>query len=158
VFFCLASRLAWRYIAKIELFRHKPIAWFLTHCNGFPVDRAVVDRQALDYSLRVMADGRAGLGIFPEGQRNPDQGGAPQEAKAGVAMIARQAKADILPCSIWHDGPIKFRKKITIRFGPVIPFGDLALGEAPNKRQSQAACEKIMGEITKLWEQGDGWG
>ena len=156
-FFAAASRLRWRFIAKIELFKHKPIAWFMTHANGFPVDRDIIDRQALDYALKIMADGRAGLGIFPEGQRNPDQGGAPQEAKAGVAMIARQSKADILPCSIYHDGPIKFRKKITVRFGPVIPFADLDLGESPNKRRSKAACEKIMAEITRLWEQGDAW-
>ena len=154
-FFCAATRLPWRYIAKIELFQHKASAWALTHCNGFPVDRDTIDRRALDYALRIMEDGRAGLGIFPEGQRSKD--GAPHEAKTGVAMIARQSKADILPCSIWHDGPLKPRKKITIRFGPIIPFGELGLGEAPNKRQSKAACDKIMAEITRLWEMGDGW-
>ena len=152
-FFAVASRLPWRFIAKIELFRmHWLISWFLTHCNGFPVDRDIIDRQALEYSLRIMADGRAGLGIFPEGQRNHDQGGAPQEAKAGVAMIARQTKADILPCSIYHEGKLKFRRKITVRFGEIIPFADLGLGETPNKRQNRDATEKIMTAITALWE------
>jgi 1-acyl-sn-glycerol-3-phosphate acyltransferase len=155
IFFASASRRTWRFIAKIELFQNRFVAWFFKHCNGFPLDRDIIDRRALDYALRVMADGRAGLGIFPEGQRSKD--GVPHEAKSGIAMLAREAKAGVLPCSIWHDGPLKFRTKITIRFGPVIPFEELGLGETPNKRQSRAACEKIMAEITRLWEQGDGW-
>jgi len=158
-FFAVASGgLPWRFIAKVELFKLNWFAaWFMAHCNGFPVDRSGIDRQALDYALRVMEDGRAGLGIFPEGQRNPDQNGPPQEARAGIAMIARKTRADILPCSIYHEGPIKFRTKLTVRFGPIIPFEELGLGETPNKRQSKEACDKIMAEITRLWEQGDAW-
>jgi len=154
-FFCAATFMTWRYIAKIELFRNKYSAWFFKHCNSFPLDRDIIDRRALDYALRVMADGRAGLGIFPEGQRSKD--GVPHEAKSGIAMLAREAKASVLPCSIWHEGPLKLRTKVTIRIGPLIPFEELGLGEAPNKRQNRAACEKIMAEITRLWAQGDGW-
>jgi 1-acyl-sn-glycerol-3-phosphate acyltransferase len=147
------SRLRWRFIGKKELFESKATGLFFTHCNGFPVDRDVIDRRALDFALAVMRDGRCGLGIFPEGQRSPD--GKPMEAKAGVAMVARQTKADILPCSLYHEGQkLKFRKKITVRYGEVIPFEVLGLGETPNKRQTRAACEKIMEAITALWEQG----
>jgi len=147
-----ATRLRWRFIAKKELFENKLVATIFTHSNGFPVDREIVDRRALDFALDIMREGSYGLGIFPEGTRSED--GVPHEAKHGVAMLARRTQADILPCSIYHDGPLKFRTKLTVRIGPVIPFAELGLGEAPNKRQSRIACEKIMAEITELWKQG----
>jgi len=149
-----ATRLRWRFIAKKELFENKLIATIFTHSNGFPVDREIVDRRALDYALAAMAEGSYGLGIFPEGTRSPD--GVPHEAKTGVAMIARRTKADILPCAIYDDGKLGFRARITVRIGEVIPFAALGLGDSPNKRQNRAACDKIMGEIRALWEKGHG--
>jgi 1-acyl-sn-glycerol-3-phosphate acyltransferase len=146
------SRRKWRFIAKKELYKHYAVALLFTHCNAFPIDRDTVDRRALDFALRVMEDERYGLGIFPEGQRSSD--GMPQEAKAGIAMLARQTKADVLPCTIYHEGKLRFRKKITVRFGQVIPFAELGLGDAPNKRQSREACEKIMKAIQALWKKG----
>ena len=148
----LATRLRWRFMAKAELFQSKLTALLYTHCNAFPVDRETVDCRALNFALAALEQGGYGLGIFPEGTRSPD--GVPHEAKAGVAMFARRTKADILPCSIYHDGPLKFRTMLTIRIGPVIPFAELGLGEAPNKRQNHAACEKIMAAITELWKKG----
>ena len=154
VFLEIASRKDWRFMAKIELFRNKYVAFFLRHGNSFPVDRETIDRNALDYSVKVLEDGRCGLGIFPEGTRSPD--GVPKEGKSGVAAIARKSKADILPCSIYYEGSLKPRKKITIRFGEVIPFAALELGETPNKRKNTEATAKIMAEIMKLWEQRHG--
>lgn len=151
-FLLMATRMRWRFIAKKELYENKVSGWVCAHCNAFPVERGVVDRRALDYALAAMRSGDYGLGIFPEGTRSPD--GFPHEGKAGVAMLARQTKADILPCSIYHEGKLGFRTKLTIRIGEVIPFEQLGLGETPNKRQSKAACEKIMSEITELWKQG----
>ena len=152
-FLAVATRLNWRFIGKTELFQSKLSGFFYTHLNGFPVDRDKIDRKALDFALSVMEDGRCGLGIFPEGQRYRD--GQIHEAKAGVAMIARKTKADILPCSIYHDGPLKLRKTITVRIGELIPFEQLGLGDAPNKRESREACEKIMAAVRALWEQGN---
>jgi len=151
-FLMAATRLRWRFIAKIELFKNKLVAFVFTHANAFPVDRDIIDRRALDFALAAMEEGSYGLGIFPEGTRSPD--GVPHEGKSGVAMLARRTHADILPCSIYHDGPLKWRTKLTVRIGEVIPFAALGLGEAPNKRQNHAACERIMAEITALWEQG----
>ena len=149
-FLVAATMLPWRFIGKSELFQSKLTGWYFTHCNGFPVDRRIIDRRALDFALAVMEDGRCGLGIFPEGQRSRD--GVPMEAKAGAAMIARQTKADILPCSLYHEGKLGFRTKITVRVGELIPFEQLGLGDSPNKRESREAGEKIMGAITALWE------
>ncbi|MDR0532165.1 MAG: 1-acyl-sn-glycerol-3-phosphate acyltransferase [Oscillospiraceae bacterium] len=152
-FFVAYSHRKWRFMAKTELFRNKFVAFILRNANGFPVNRDAIDRKALRFAVEVMQDGRCGLGIFPEGQRSPD--GLPREAKAGIAMLARETKADILPCSLYHEGKLGFRTRVTVRFGKVIPFGELGLGDTPNKRETRAACEKIMGAITELWEKKD---
>ena len=143
-FLMFATRRNWRFIAKKELFKNRASAFLCTQNNAFPVDRDVIDRQAYNYAIRVLKDGRCGLGIFPEGQRSPD--GVPQEAKKGVAMIAREAKAAVLPCSLYYEGSLKPRRKVTVRIGKLITFEELGM------RESQEATEKIMAEITALWE------
>jgi len=154
-FLAAFSRLSWRFMAKAELFHNSAAAFLLRHANAFPVERDIVDRKALDFALAVMDacgqnDRYPGLGIFPEGTRSPD--GIPKEGKTGAAVIARKTKADILPCSIYHESKLKFRRKITVRFGEIIPFADLGLGETPNKRQNREATDQIMAAITRLWE------
>jgi 1-acyl-sn-glycerol-3-phosphate acyltransferase len=146
----------WRFISKEDLFHNRVLSWLIRHTNGFPVNRDAIDRKALDFSVDVLQKSNFGLGIFPEGHRMPQARPSAENAKNGVAMLARQTKADIVPCCIYHDRPCRFRWKTTVRFGPVIPFEELGLGDAPNKRQSRAATEKIMEAIARLWDQGHG--
>ena len=42
--------------------------------------------------------------------------------KAGIALIAKATHSDVLPACIYFEGKSKFRKKITVRFGEVIPY------------------------------------
>jgi len=151
-FLMAATRLRWRFMAKAELFRNKLAAVLYTHVNAFPVERGAADFRALRFTLAALREGSYGLGIFPEGTRSPD--GAPHGAKPGVAVFARETRADILPCAVYFEGKLKFRSRLTVRIGKVIPFAELGLGEAPNKQQNRTACEKIMAEITALWKQG----
>ena len=149
-----ATRLRWRFMAKEELFQKKLIATVYSHYNAFPVTRGAVDMRAFRFALATLREGSYGLGIFPEGTRSPD--GVPQEGKPGVAVFARAAKADVLPCAIYFEGKLKFRAKLTVRIGKVIPFEELGLGDTPSKCRNRAAVEKIMAEITELWKQGHG--
>ena len=151
-FLIAATKMRWRFIAKTELFENSFVAWLFTHCNAIPVDREKIDRAALDCAVAALEEGSYGLGVFPEGQRSKD--GTPQEGKHGIAMLARKTRADILPCSLYHDGPLKFRTKLTVRIGEVIPFEELGLGESPNAKQSRAATAKIMAAVTELWAKG----
>ena len=148
----VATRLRWRFMAKSELFRNRFAAAVFTHYNAFPVERGAVDFRVLRFTLAALREGSYGLGIFPEGTRSPD--GVPHEARPGVAVFARETKADILPCAVYFEGKLKFRSRLTVRIGKVIPFAELGLGETPNKHQNRIACEKIMAEITALWKQG----
>ena len=144
------------FIGKQEYFtgsgiKGRLVSGFMRGVGTIPVDRSGgrAGEAALATGLRRLREGGL-FGIYPEGTRSPD--GTPKEGKTGAAMVARKAKADILPCSIYHEGKLKFRRKITVRFGEIIPFADLGLGETPNKRQNREATDKIMAAITKLWE------
>ncbi|MDR2525622.1 MAG: 1-acyl-sn-glycerol-3-phosphate acyltransferase [Oscillospiraceae bacterium] len=152
VFLGAATGLRWRFIAKRELFKDGFLFWFFTHCNAIPVDREKIDRAALDCAVAALEEGSYGLGIFPEGTRS--ENGEPGEGKHGVAMLARRCKADILPCSIYHEGDLGFRKRLTVRVGEVIPFAELGLGDAPNARQTRAATAAVMQAIHALWAKG----
>jgi len=154
VYLGAATRMRWRFMAKSELFQKRFAATLYTHFNAFPVERGALDRPAFDFALAVLREGSCGLGIFPEGTRSPD--GAPHQGKTGVAVFARRAQADVLPCAIYFEGKLGFRSRLTVRIGQVIPFAALDLGEAPNKRRSRAASDKIMAEIAALWEKGHG--
>jgi len=152
-FLMAATGLRWRFMAKSELFEKKPAALLYTHTNAFPVNRGTVDVRALKFALAALREGSYGLGIFPEGTRSPD--GAPHEPKTGVAMLARRTQADVLPCAICCDGKLKPRGRLTVRIGKVIPYEALGMGDAPNRRESHAAAEKIMAAVTALWKQGN---
>ncbi|MCR4926149.1 MAG: 1-acyl-sn-glycerol-3-phosphate acyltransferase [Clostridiales bacterium] len=139
-------------MAKAETFEKPILNTFVTHLNSFPVKRGASDRTSLKFAIKVIEEGHA-LGIFPEGTRSKD--GKPQEAKAGIALIAKAAKADVLPLAICYDKyPIKpFKTKITVRFGEVIPYESLGINEGKSSELRNAA-QLIMDNIITLYEKG----
>ncbi len=138
------------FMGKKELFENPITKWALSKVNGFPIVRGGADAEALDYAIRIPKEGHI-LGIFPEGTRSKDF--KPARAKRGVALIAKEAKADILPVSIYSSDKMKKGTKLTIRFGKLIPYEDLGIAEG-SREELKAAAKFVMEEITKLWEMG----
>ena len=89
------------------------------------------------------------LGVFPEGTRNG--GGAPGKAKAGAALLAIQSGANVLPVSIYYGGK-RFFGKTALRFGEVIKREEFTTDKKPGKTEIRNASNRIMQEITRLWE------
>ncbi|MBQ3005245.1 MAG: 1-acyl-sn-glycerol-3-phosphate acyltransferase [Clostridia bacterium] len=139
------------FMGKKELFENPFAKAFLTKLNGFPIVRGSADSEALNYAVRVAAEGNI-LGIFPEGTRSKDY--KPARAKSGVAMIANQAKVPVLPVSIYNCDEMKRKSRITIRFGELIPYEKLGLSEDASREEIKGSAKMIMGEIVKLWEMG----
>ena len=94
------------------------------------------------------------LGIFPEGTRSKDPDGKMLPPKAGVALIAKATHSDVLPACIYFEGKSKFRKKITVRFGEVIPYEELGLTDESNMSEIKDASRLVMGKIGELLEKG----
>ena len=139
------------FMGKKEAFQNKFAAWFLTNVNTFPVARGKNDKAAIDYAVKLIEAGHV-IGIFPEGTRSKDL--KPHEAKGGVALIARETKANVLPASIYCEKAGGFRRRITIRFGKLIPYEELGIPEEGSSRELKEASARIMERIRALWEEG----
>ncbi len=139
------------FMGKKELFENPVAKYFLTKLNGFPIVRGGADSQALEYAIRVVKEGHI-LGIFPEGTRSRDY--KPARAKKGVALIAKESRADILPVSIYTSDDMKKHTKLTIRFGEVIPYEKLGLDDDGSKEHLRNCANTVMDEIKKLWRMG----
>ena len=87
------------------------------------------------------------LAMFPEGTRSTD--GIPLRPKSGAALVAAKTKADIIPVAICFEGKLRFRSRITVRYGKLIPNGELGITTgAP--REIKTASKKLMARITEL--------
>lgn len=137
------------YMAKEELFKNKLFGWFITKLGAFPVKRGAGDMQVIDDSIAILNSGR-NLVIFPEGTRSKD--GKVGKGKTGVALIAAKSGADVIPCGIVFEGEkLKFRSKLTLRFGKVIPAEEIAVEDASPKAL-KGVKKRIMSAITELVE------
>ena len=137
------------YMAKEELFKNKLFGWFITKLGAFPVKRGAGDMQVIEDSIGILNSGR-NLVIFPEGTRSKD--GKVGKGKTGVALIAAKSGADVIPCGIIFEGEkLKFRSKLTLRFGKVIPAEEIAVEDASSK-SLKGVKKRIMSAITELVE------
>ena len=146
----LATRLRGQrcvFMAKEELFRNKFFGWLIRKLGAFPVTRGAGDNGVIETAEQYVRSGRV-LMIFPEGTRSKD--GRVGRGKTGVALIAAQTGAPVVPVGITFTGKLHFRSKIVVRFGKPIQAAELALGEDPKPRELAALKTRIMTEIKGL--------
>ena len=121
--FYLAIRSKKRYfhfMAKVQLFRFKPLAAVVTALGAFPVDRGHSDLSAIRTALGLLREGH-GLAVFPQGTRIKDNSPAPM--LEGVSMIALRSGAPVIPAYI--GGPYRLFRKTQVSFGPPVSFEGL---------------------------------
>lgn len=86
-----------RYLGKEELFRPKPLGWFMRSIGTFPVRRGEADLDAMRAALGLLQGGAAML-VFPEGTRQPSDDIGP--VFDGTAWLAAKSGAPVLPLGI----------------------------------------------------------
>ncbi len=114
------------FMARESLFEHKLFAKLIGGLNAFPVRRNTADMRAIKETLRRLKAGRMIL-VFPEGTRTTD--GRIGELQPGVAAIAKQAKATVVPTLIegayeaWpRDAKLPRLSKVVVRYDePITP-------------------------------------
>lgn len=149
VILTMPMKLPVSYMAKEELFKNKLFGWFIRKLGAFPVVRGSGDMSVIDDSIRILESGR-NLVIFPEGTRSKD--GRVGKGKTGVALIAAKSGADVVPCGIIFEGEkLRFRSKLTLRFGKPIKAEELAVGD--DRNELKTVKKRIMSAITELVEQ-----
>lgn len=90
------------FLAKEELFRVPVFGRVITALNSHPINRSGMDRAALRACVDAVRSGYP-LTVFPEGTRTPN--GELLPAKPGLALIARQGRAPVVP--IYIDGTFR---------------------------------------------------
>ncbi|MDR1421822.1 MAG: 1-acyl-sn-glycerol-3-phosphate acyltransferase [Coriobacteriales bacterium] len=119
-----------RFMSKEELFALNPVIARLASWIGvFPVKRDSADLLAVKRAVRMLKRGEY-VGIFPEGTRVRFAGQTVVNHE-GIALIARLAKAPVLPVRLWGtericpEGKRLFRlPRITLRFGEPLALDD----------------------------------
>ena len=110
------------FLAKHDLFSVPILGFIIKRCNAIPVKRGVIDRTAIDKTLEAI-NNNYGITIFPEGTRSMTEEFL--QPKAGVAMIAMQAKCPVVPTYLHGFNKLKDcfwgRQKMSISFGEPIP-------------------------------------
>ncbi len=108
-----------RFMAKIELFKFKPLGAAIRGLLAFPVDRGHSDLNAIRTAMKILNDGHV-LGVFPQGTRSKDNSRLPM--LNGVSMIALRAQKPVIP--VYIGGPYKLFRRTPLRFGPPVDLSD----------------------------------
>jgi cytidylate kinase len=148
VIITIPMKLPLSYMARDTLFRNKLIGWFITKLGAFPIKRDTAPAALFEQTTKLLE--RRNLVIFPEGTRQyENKVGA---GKSGVAMIAAKSGADVLPCGIVFEGrKLRFRSKLTIRFGEIIKYDELKI-EGTSSKELKKVKTLIMNSIKRLVE------
>ena len=87
--------------------------------RSIPVARGKGDTGVIDTSVERLQQ-RKSLMIFPEGTRSKD--GKVGRGHTGAALIAARSGKPIVPVGIVYEGKLKFRTRVTVKYGsPLIP-------------------------------------
>ncbi|MGH3518166.1 MAG: lysophospholipid acyltransferase family protein [Haloechinothrix sp.] len=146
--------------AKSEYFTGKGVKgklqkWFFTGAGQFPIDRSggSAAQAALDTGIRLLREGRL-LGIYPEGTRSPD--GRLYKGKSGLARIALEAKAPIIPIAMIGTDQVNpigskmwWPKRIEIRIGKPLDFSRYA-GLSGDRFVERSIADEVMYALMEL--------
>ena len=144
------ARGKYAFMAKEELFRNKLFAWLIRSLGAFPVSRGKGDMTVLDTAVERLENGRS-LMIFPEGTRSKD--GKVHRGHSGAAVISARSGKAIIPVGIVFGEKLKFRTRVTVKYGePIFPGDYVDDPENPNPGQLVKLKNKYMEEIKRLVE------
>lgn len=116
------------YMAKKELFKGGKLAWWIKRLGAFAVNREKPEIATFK-TVKEVFKANWPLGIFPEGGIKEDK--KIENISKGFAVIAKNAKADIIPVSIsGFEGYSKepFSQNVRVKIGKPISY-ELPLDE-----------------------------
>lgn len=134
-----------RFLAKIELFKSKFLAFFLRCLGAIPVNRERVSPSTFKEVLSVLKEEKK-VFIFPEGTRNKEETEKMNDAKAGIITFASKGDCEIVPMIIYRKPKI-FRKNYII-----VGEGFKVVGENP-ARLTKEEIEQNLEIYTQKMEE-----
>ena len=136
------------FMARDSLFRNSAFRKLITRLNAFPVKRGEADIGAIKETLRRLKRGEV-IVVFPEATRTHD--GRVQPLHAGVILLARKARAPLVPTLIlgayeaWpRTSSFPRPRPIIVAYGHAIPPEEL------NGRDGEQCAELLRTRIVDL--------
>lgn len=136
------------WMAKVELKKIPILGMFIQAMGAFYVDRGAADIGALKNAMKLLKENEI-VGIFPEGTRVYSEN--PDNAKAGVALIAHRTKAKVVP--VYIEGEYRIFKKLRLIIREPISYENL-----PKKlttEEYENLSKSIMKKVYNIKELGD---
>jgi 1-acyl-sn-glycerol-3-phosphate acyltransferase len=160
--FLFHSGRAPRFLGKASIFKIPVIGRLILAAGHVPIEReSTTAHKAIDHGRALLDSGHA-LGLYPEGTLTRDSDGWPMVAKTGIARLALQTGAPVIPIAQWgsqkiiptYGKKIKLfpRTRVIFRAGPPVDLSQWT-GKADDPEALIAATAKIMREITNLLEE-----
>jgi 1-acyl-sn-glycerol-3-phosphate acyltransferase len=146
------------FVATAQLFRFKPLAWFLKQCGVIPINRVKDDPKAMrtvfdtfEACFQVLERDGA-IVIFPEGITHDD----PQlkTVKTGAARMALELEhrhsgklgLQIVPVGLTFSAKEMYRSKVLVNYGEPIRIAEFVTGYERRRKES-------INELTSRIEQ-----
>ena len=144
-----------RFMAKAAVFDHWLAGPAMRAMQHIPVDRAA-GTAAFEAAVRALKDGKV-VGVFPEATIS--RSFTVKDLKAGVARMAVQSGAPIIPAAVWGGQRVATKgHKVVLRRGvPVtVILGEPIVPEPGEKAQSilrrtRAAMEALLDEAQRTY-------
>ena len=145
IFIIASNKRQVHFMGKAEIFDNKIMAFLYGKMGVFPVKRGAHDTSAVKYAEDLGKEGKI-VGIFPEGTRSKD--GTIGRVKSGIALIASEANAPVLPVCIRYRG----KRDIDVNIGRLIPSEDVHIDEEDRKSMRKVS-NRIHDELVALQQE-----
>lgn len=137
------------YMARDTLFHNPRFRWLIESLNAFPIKRGTADIGAIKETLKRLKQG-ALVTTFPEATRTPDGRVLPMQS--GVVLIARKAKAPIVPTLILGAYEAWPRQVKAPRPRPIIVAYGRAMWPSELQGDDQEVISRIRDRILEMME------
>ncbi len=137
------------FMAKSTLFKNKFFSLIIRSLGAFPVEKNAGDG-AINHGIELIKNGGV-MTIFIEGTRS--RSGELLRPRSGVAIVAYQTKAPVIPAAITVKGGLanKMFRRRTVRFGEPLTNEQLGLCSG-TPREFRNASRMIMDKIREMRE------
>ena len=137
------------YMAKMELFKFKPLAWAMRQFGTFPVNRGEVDRASIKAGIQILDAGEV-LGLFPEGHCQKAEGLG--DIRAGISLFSLRDSVVTIPAIMRgtdraFKGGIPRFPKIDIIFGAPL---EMPGPDTPRSDRARLVTEHVRQALTAL--------
>src|SRR5437762_6922418 len=138
------------FVATVQLFRFKPLAWLLKQCGIIPVNRLKDDPRAMrsvrdtfEACFKVLEQSGA-VGIFPEGITYDDS--QLKTVKSGAARMALELEhrhrgrlgLKIVPVGLTYSAKERYRSAVLVHFGEPILVAEFVADQDIHRKESIA--------------------